>query len=114
SSPSASSTPVARSVQMAAVRELMRGVRWTYPSSRPAASSMAESGTSSATSAAGLSSWDMRPSMAWAAWAATLGSMVRYRHGTPDDTRICFEIFETAVDDLGPRPGGNGTARGGD
>ena len=52
--------------------------------------------------------------MAWAAWAATLGSMVRYRHGTPDDTRICFEIFETAVDDLGRRTGGNANATAGD
>jgi len=40
--------------------------------------------------------------------------MVRYRHGTPDDTRICFEIFETAVDDLGRRTGGNANATAGD
>ncbi|HSL77046.1 MAG TPA: GNAT family N-acetyltransferase [Candidatus Limnocylindrales bacterium] len=33
--------------------------------------------------------------------------MARYRPGTPDDTKTCFEIFEAAVDDLGRRTGGN-------
>lgn len=40
--------------------------------------------------------------------------MVRYRRGTTDDTRACFEIFETAVDDLGRRTGGNANATAGD
>jgi GNAT superfamily N-acetyltransferase len=40
--------------------------------------------------------------------------VVRYRPGTPDDTRTCFEIFETAVDDLGRRIGGNANATSGD
>jgi len=40
--------------------------------------------------------------------------MVRYRPGTASDTRACFEIFETAVDDLGRRTGGNANATSGD
>ena len=40
--------------------------------------------------------------------------MVRYRPGTADDTKTCFEIFETAVDDLGRRTGGNANATSGD
>jgi hypothetical protein len=52
--------------------------------------------------------------MAWAAWAATLGAWFATDTGTPDDTRICFEIFETAVDDLGRRTGGNANATAGD
>jgi GNAT superfamily N-acetyltransferase len=40
--------------------------------------------------------------------------MVRYRPGTADDTKTCFEIFETAVDDLGRRTGGNANATAGD
>lgn len=40
--------------------------------------------------------------------------MVRYRPGTADDTRTCFEIFETAVDDLGRRTGGNANSTSGD
>lgn len=40
--------------------------------------------------------------------------MVRYRPGTPEDTRTCFEIFETAVDDLGRRTGGNANSTSGD
>jgi GNAT superfamily N-acetyltransferase len=40
--------------------------------------------------------------------------MVRYRPGTPDDTKSCFEIFETAVDDLGRRTGGNANSTSGD
>ena len=40
--------------------------------------------------------------------------MVRYRPGTPADTRTCFKIFETAVDDLGRRTGGNANATAGD
>jgi len=40
--------------------------------------------------------------------------MVRFRPGTPEDTRTCFDIFETAVDDLGARTGGNANATAGD
>ncbi len=40
--------------------------------------------------------------------------MARYRPGTPADTRVCFEIFETAVDDLGRRTGGNANSTAGD
>jgi GNAT superfamily N-acetyltransferase len=40
--------------------------------------------------------------------------MVRYRPGTPSDTRACFDIFESAVDDLGRRTGGNANATSGD
>lgn len=75
---------------------------------------MADNGTSSATSGAGLSSWDTRPSMARAGRAATLGWMARYRPGIPDETRACFEIFEAAVDDLGRRTGGNADSTAGD
>ena len=40
--------------------------------------------------------------------------MVRFRPGTPDDTRTCYEIFEIAVDDLGRRTGGNANSTAGD
>jgi len=40
--------------------------------------------------------------------------MVRYRPGIPADTRICFDIFETSVDDLGRRTGGNANSTAGD
>ena len=40
--------------------------------------------------------------------------MVRYRPGTADDTKTCFEIFEMAVDDLGRRTGGNANSTSGD
>jgi GNAT superfamily N-acetyltransferase len=40
--------------------------------------------------------------------------MTRYRPGVPADTRVCFDIFETAVDDLGRRTGGGANATAGD
>jgi len=40
--------------------------------------------------------------------------MARFRPGTPDDTRACFDIFETTVDDLGRRTGGNANSTAGD
>ena len=40
--------------------------------------------------------------------------MTRYRPGTPADSRTCFEVFETAVDDLGRRLGSGGNATAGD
>jgi hypothetical protein len=40
--------------------------------------------------------------------------MVRYRPGNADDTKTCFEIFESAVDDLGRRTGGNANSTSGD
>ena len=40
--------------------------------------------------------------------------MTRYRPGVPADTRACFDIFETAVDDLGRRTGGGANATAGD
>lgn len=40
--------------------------------------------------------------------------MTRYRRGVPSDTRACFDIFETAVDDLGRRTGGGANATAGD
>jgi GNAT superfamily N-acetyltransferase len=40
--------------------------------------------------------------------------MTRYRPGVPSDTRACFDIFETAVDDLGRRTGGGANATAGD
>ncbi len=40
--------------------------------------------------------------------------MTRYRRGVPSDTRLCFEIFETSVDDLGRRTGGGANATAGD
>jgi GNAT superfamily N-acetyltransferase len=40
--------------------------------------------------------------------------MTRYRPGTPADTRTCFDIFETTVDDLGRRIGGSANATAGD
>ena len=40
--------------------------------------------------------------------------MTSYRRGVPADTRACFDIFETAVDDLGRRTGGSANATAGD
>jgi hypothetical protein len=37
--------------------------------------------------------------------------MTRFRPGTPADTRIAFEIFEAAGDDLGRRTGGFSSIR---
>ena len=63
---------------------------------------MAESGTSSAASSAAavLRSASAR---VWHAGREPLrsASWRAIDRGTPDDTRTCFEIFETAVDDLG-------------
>jgi GNAT superfamily N-acetyltransferase len=38
----------------------------------------------------------------------------RFRRGTPADTRLCFDIFETTIDDLGQRIGGGANATAGD
>lgn len=40
--------------------------------------------------------------------------MTRYRRATAADTRACFDIFETSVDDLGRRTGGAANATAGD
>jgi hypothetical protein len=40
--------------------------------------------------------------------------MVTYRPGTPADTRVCFDIFETSIDDLARRTGGGADATAGD
>jgi GNAT superfamily N-acetyltransferase len=44
----------------------------------------------------------------------TLPAMTRYRPGTSADSRTCFDVFETAVEDLGRRIGAGGNATAGD
>lgn len=36
--------------------------------------------------------------------------MIRYRRGTPDDSRLAFDIFVPTIDDLGRRTGGGANA----
>jgi GNAT superfamily N-acetyltransferase len=40
--------------------------------------------------------------------------MITYRRGLPADTRACFDIFETSVDDLGRRTGTGANATAGE
>jgi GNAT superfamily N-acetyltransferase len=40
--------------------------------------------------------------------------MTTYRRGTAADTRTCFDIFETTIDDLGRRTGGAANSTAGD